>query len=666
MLKFVLGRASSGKTFTVLNMIYKCVEEGKEPILIVPEQFSFESEKAILEMLGDSKAFKVSVLPFTRIYETIGRIKGGICGKVLSGADKFILMSRAIKQVEKDLSLWGKYASSSAFAEGMIRVTDEFKYNAVSAADLRTVADLQSDSKLVQKLNDTALIIDSYEMLLGTNFVDPSDFMDKLYYLLEDCDFFKGKEVFFDGVKSFSGQQFKIIDRILSKADNVTFSFVEDINDDRELSLLSNIRSIENRIISIAKSHNIEVDKPDYLSETHYNNEGLRAFEGCMFSGNFKSDVSIPCVTVCKAESIFDEVEFATRNIRRIIREKNAKYSDFVIIARDTAPYEDALLISCRRNKVKCFIDKKLPLVSMPVSSVVLSAISFALSGSVNDIFKFHKSGISVLTSDQISELENYVYIWNLSGRDFLRNWDMNTLGFTDKVAENDEEILTEINSLREKAITPLAEFKKIFDVSPLRNNEDIIRLLDSTSAKVHGFPAFATFERKSFIHELKKITRKLKNKKFAQEFTDASYRLPTSKDNVSAFIVKFSDQSNDKIGTNLLLSGMCSIDHLVAKKNGGPNKLANYGLSGVEINRQKTNIYFDDWVRSHPETRKNCQKQVDRLIELYKQGVFEKVSKKSKNKRLDKSYIEDFAKTIYDISPEESRIKLNISKLYE
>lgn len=213
---------------------------------------------------------------------------------------------------------------------------------------------------------------------------------------------------------------------------------------------------------------------------------------------------------------------------------------------------------------------------------------------------------------------------------------------------------------------TNLTEFRKIFDVSPLRNNEDIIKLLDNTSAKVHGFPAFATFERKSFIHELKKITRKLKNRKFAQEFTEASYRLPTSKDNVSAFIVKFSDQSNDKIGTNLLLSGMCSIDHLVAKKNGGPNKLSNYGLSGAEINRQKTNIYFDDWVRNHPETRKNCQKQVDRLIELYKQGVFEKVSKKQKNKRLDKSYIEDFAKTIYDISPEENRIKLDISKLYE
>lgn len=208
--------------------------------------------------------------------------------------------------------------------------------------------------------------------------------------------------------------------------------------------------------------------------------------------------------------------------------------------------------------------------------------------------------------------------------------------------------------------------FKKIFNATLLRNNEDIIRLLDSTSAKIHGFPAFANFERKSFIHELKKITRKLKNRKLAQEFSEAANSLPTSKDNISAFIVKFSDQNNNKIGTNILYSGMCSIDHLVAKKNGGANRLSNYGLSGAEINRQKTNIYFDKWVRMHPETRKNCQKYVDRLIELYKEGVFAKISKNQKSKKIDKTYIENFAKTIYDISPEENRILLDISKLYE
>lgn len=213
---------------------------------------------------------------------------------------------------------------------------------------------------------------------------------------------------------------------------------------------------------------------------------------------------------------------------------------------------------------------------------------------------------------------------------------------------------------------TNLAEFKKFFDVSPLRNNEDIIRLLENTSAKIHGFPAFASFERKSFIHELKKITRNLKNRKYAQQFSEVAEKLPTSKQNVSAFIVKYADEKNNKIGVNMLMNGICSVDHLLARKNGGANRLSNYGLASAEINRRKTNIYFDEWVRKHPETRKNCQKYVDRLIELYKQGYFQKVSKDHKNKKIDKSYIENFAKTIYEISPEENRIVLDISKLYE
>lgn len=209
-----------------------------------------------------------------------------------------------------------------------------------------------------------------------------------------------------------------------------------------------------------------------------------------------------------------------------------------------------------------------------------------------------------------------------------------------------------------------LAEFKKFFEVSPLHNNEDIINLLENTSAKIHGFPSFANFERKSFIHELEKITRKLNNKKFMQEFDEISQKLPTSKENVSAFIVKYSSENNEKIGINLLLSGVCSVDHLVAKKNGGANKLANYGLTSISTNSKKTNIPFDEWVRMYPETAENCQKYVDRLIELYKLGLFAKVNKA--NKKLNQSYIEDFVKTIYEISPKEKRIELNISKLYE
>ena len=70
---------------------------------------------------------------------------------------------------------------------------------------------------------------------------------------------------------------------------------------------------------------------------------------------------------------------------------------------------------------------------------------------------------------------------------------------------------------------------------------------------------------------------------------------LSTSKDIVSTFILKFSDQNNNKIGTNIIIRGITSIDNLVAKKNNGESKLSNYGLLDEEINRQKTNIYSDE-----------------------------------------------------------------------
>ena len=48
MLKFILGRASSGKSYEVCRQIAECVKNGDRPVLIIPEQFSFESEKRIL------------------------------------------------------------------------------------------------------------------------------------------------------------------------------------------------------------------------------------------------------------------------------------------------------------------------------------------------------------------------------------------------------------------------------------------------------------------------------------------------------------------------------------------------------------------------------------------------------------------------------------------
>lgn len=204
-----------------------------------------------------------------------------------------------------------------------------------------------------------------------------------------------------------------------------------------------------------------------------------------------------------------------------------------------------------------------------------------------------------------------------------------------------------------------LAKIREFFEGSALKDNTELSQLFENTNAKIHGYPFYAKFERKSFLYELKKITKQLKDRDYAHELMNTAIGLPTSYENLSAFIVKYSGDTSDKIGYFMMRDSLVSIDHLVPKKGGGANTLRNFGLSSAGINREKSNIPFAEFVKIHPETYVNCQKHVDRLIELCNQGIFDKLE-------IPRSYIKDFADTIYKISPPEKRLVLDISKLKE
>ena len=484
MVSFISGRASTGKTQTVYKRIAELAQRKENVVLIVPEQFSFETERAMLNLLGESSLNYVSVLPFSRLYETIGRLRGGICGKVLSNADKQILIDRAISSVADDLTLWGKYAHSMHFSAQMLKSIDDFKYAGINSDDLKTIAEKIDDKKLKAKLFDTAIIFESYVALLGTAFLDPSDFMDRLYFMLEDCDYFEDKNVFFDGFKSFSGQQFKIIDRILSKAKNVLFTFLDDKNDTRNFSLLANVRKTKNRVITILDSKGLKLDEDIFLENNYYKNDELKCLENSLFYDKFTDESEKYSITVCEAETVYDEAEFCARNIRKIVREEGASFSDFVVIARETEQYEDALAVAAKRNDVRIFIDKKVSLSSMPISALIISAIEYTKKPDTKSIFDFYKTGIAGADDSDVSELEEYCIIWNIKPKDFHNEWDMNPLGFTDRIPDDIKERLRRLNTLRVRFIEPLDTFKSKFNGTPKQRATAIFNLLETVVHK--------------------------------------------------------------------------------------------------------------------------------------------------------------------------------------
>ena len=69
MIRYIFGRAGTGKTHLVFEEIKKRLEstEHKKLILIVPEQFTLQAERDLIEKLDLPGMIDVEVLSFTRL-----------------------------------------------------------------------------------------------------------------------------------------------------------------------------------------------------------------------------------------------------------------------------------------------------------------------------------------------------------------------------------------------------------------------------------------------------------------------------------------------------------------------------------------------------------------------------------------------------------------------
>ena len=479
MLQFIYGKASSGKTFTVLNIIKELTDLGTSCILIVPEQFTFENERAVLKKLGDKASLSVGVFSFSRLCDEVGHKVGGIAGITLGECDKIIFMKRALSLIESELKLWMGYSKSVSFAKTMLDTIGEFKINAITAEEIRNASEIVKSPKLRLKLHDISLIYEAYDMLIGEKYIDPADSLTKLYEKLEDYSYFKNKTVFIDSFKGFTGQQFKIIERIFSQADDVYISLTNNPENSCDYNIYSNIRLSSERIKKIAQKYGKKVMKPIYLNKSFYSNDDLIKLENLISGEKIEKVNQCNNITVCKSATSFDEANFVARTIRRLIREKGYRFRDFVIIARDAESYKEAVTAACKRNKVSLFFDNRIPLSAFPLARAAQAAIA-ALNFSTENILRFHKTGLGLLNTEEISALENYTYLWNINGQAWLEEFKADPRGFvTEDTTEESENELNKINLLRIKAIEPIVNLKSNFNCDAEKMSKAIVKLFD-------------------------------------------------------------------------------------------------------------------------------------------------------------------------------------------
>ena len=462
MLQFVLGRAGSGKTEYMRRMLAdKALSGDSRCIMLVPEQYSFETEKAMLRLAGARQANTIGIYSFTRLAETVFRREGGAAGRRLSDGGRRILMSCAIAACQDSLEVYRSAAQSGRTTDMMLTAVNEMKMCGIEPLQLLETAGRLKGRGLGQKVRELGLIFETYEALVAASYLDARDDLTRLAQALEESRFFAGCTVAVDSFEGFTVQEMKVLGQILRRAETVTVSLCTDgLGDDAGLFAL--VDRTHARLRRLAEEQGVGMLPPVVLTGApRFHNESLKLLEAGLFSGGEGlSAEDSQGVALFQAKDVYQESEFVAATVRRLVEERHWRYRDISIICRDPSRYYGSLDVALKKRDIPCFMSQPMRVDAEPVTRFALGAFRCVQSGLATDsLLELLKTGVSGFTAEEISDLENYAFLWKVTGSGWRQEFVRHPQGFGREFTEADREFLAYVNGLRQRLITPLQQF---------------------------------------------------------------------------------------------------------------------------------------------------------------------------------------------------------------
>ena len=464
MLRFILGKGGTGKTAYIYDRVRELVLGGEDVLMLVPDQSTFEAEKAFLEILGAAKCKHVEVFGFDGMCRHVFQRTHTAPQNVIDSGTRAVLMSVALEQLSEKLTLL-KSRRPRAVADMLLNTLTECKQNGITTAMLRAAAENISDETLSSKLNETALVLDTFDALLSQSYVDPLDNTERLKnILLENNDIFKNQPLFIDGFSGFTKAQLEVVRLLLSRCREVDITLTLDPEGSQNEELFMISQMTYDVLKDIAKRDFVDIKAPVKLTQApRYENEDIAKLEQNVFRHRFKKFETEPKgVTVYSAADLHDECEFVARQIKRLVIERGLRYKDILIICRDEKNYRGILDVILEKYDIPFFMDSRKDVNVKPAVRLIHSIFRLITEGfDREDFLSLLKTRLTYISDKEISDFENYIYIWNLSGKKLCAPFTLNPRGYSDEFKESDKEQLAVCESVRRRIADPLLKFRE-------------------------------------------------------------------------------------------------------------------------------------------------------------------------------------------------------------
>ena len=469
--QFILGRSGTGKTTHCLQAIVEALQvDSDQPlILLVPEQATYQAERAILSDPRVAGYHRLQIVSFNRLqFFLAGR---STATPRISNIGRQMIVHKILRESREQLQVFGSSALLPGFAREIANTITELHRYAKGPEDLvRLEAELQAenDNRLAAlKFADISRIFSRYTEALGDRFVDPEAQAGQACRAVADAAFLKGARLWVDGFASFTGAELALLLELLKVVDEAHLALCLDPaalgpKTGASEGLFEPTERTYQDLCEMIREAALELRKPILLKQAlrFGDCQALAHVEKHLFQLRAQRTQAKGAIQLVAAPHLRAEVQFVAGQVRRLVREEGYRYRDIAVVASDLGHYEHYVRAYFDDYAIPYFIDQRQPLNQHPVVELITTALQVVTGGFKHaDVFAYLKTDLVPLASDEVDVLENYCLAFGVDGRDWTGAdpWRFQSPGRK----EFDER---QIDRIRKRAAGALLELKEALD----------------------------------------------------------------------------------------------------------------------------------------------------------------------------------------------------------
>ena len=458
-LQFIMGPPGSGKSHYLYEKVTKASLEHPETnyIVLVPEQFTMQTQKDLVMASPRKGIMNVDVLSFGRLAHRIFEETGGNQRKVLDDVGKSFVLRKIAGDCEAELRVLGSNLKKTGYIGEVKSVISEFTQYDIQEETLeQMIEEVKDSSNLYYKLQDIKTIYHGFREYLREKYITGEELLDVLCTVVGESKILKDSVVVLDGFTGFTPVQNKLLRELFGVCKRVVITVTMEQKENpfsykHPYQLFALSKQMVTSLITIAKETKTDVEEPIYLYDRPIyrfrENTALAFLEAHLFRYSKEQyEKEQDCIQVYCAKNPKEEVDFAAQKIRNLARTRGYRYREIAIIASDLNTYGNQIEKIFGEYQIPIFMDHKRSILLNSFVEYVRSLLAMVEQNfSYESVFRYLRTGLTGFSDEEIDIVENYVIALGIRGyKKWQEKWIRRARGM-------EETELERINDIKER-----------------------------------------------------------------------------------------------------------------------------------------------------------------------------------------------------------------------